>query len=63
MRNKIKAIFAAAISGLLVLTILGLSFIYLPRGYFEVVLVTVFVLAWIIEHFVIKKYGGKKADK
>ena len=63
MKLKFRPIFAATISCLLVFMILGFSFIYLSRGYFEIVLVTVFILAWIIEHFVVKKHGGKKADK
>ena len=62
MKPIAKMILGGAITVVLIATVLGLSFIYLPEGYFVAVLIAVAIFAWILEHFITKYYGEKDVN-
>lgn len=63
MKPTIKMVIGGIIIFIFLGGTLGLSFIFLPRGYFEIVLVGLFILGGGLEYLLVKKHGGKKADK
>lgn len=63
MKSKGKAILMGVITVIVMFTILGLSIIYLSEGYFVIVLISIFVLAGILQDYLTSRYGDKKNDK